>query len=84
VVLAVENTSTISLSFMQLFEPRALQTLLFLDHHEGAFWRYYQALRAADGTSAFALASTTPYVNRLTAFYGYLSGPQIGPRPNGR
>jgi hypothetical protein len=84
VVLAVENTSAIRLSFMPLFEPRALQTMLFLDHHEGTLWRYYQALRATDGTSAFALASTTPYVNRLIAFYGYLSGPQIGPRLDAR
>jgi hypothetical protein len=74
VVLAIENTSPIRLAFMPLFEPRALQTVLFLDHREGNLWRSFQTIRAADGTSTLALGTTASYVNRLTAFYGYLSG----------
>jgi hypothetical protein len=74
VVLAIENTSPIRLAFVSLFEPRALQTVLFLDHRDGNLWRSFQAIRAADGTSSLALRTTASYVNRLTAFYGYLSG----------
>lgn len=78
VVLAIENTSTIRLSLMPLFDPHALQSVLFLDRHEGNRWGYYQALRAADGTSLLALSAIAPYINRMTAFYRYVAGQQVG------
>jgi hypothetical protein len=80
-VLATENTSTIRLALVPLFEPGALQSVLFLEHHNGSVWRYYQAIRASNGTSMLALGSTASYVNRVTAFYRYVSGQQSGAQP---
>jgi hypothetical protein len=80
-VLAIENTSTIRLALMPLFDPGALQSVVFLEHQGGNLWHYYQALRAADGTSLLALSSTASYVNRATAFYRYLAGQQSGAQP---
>jgi hypothetical protein len=81
VVLAIENTSAIRLMLVSLFDPGALQSVLFLEHHDGNLWRYYQATRAGDGTSTMALGSTASYVNRLTAFYGYVAGQPGGSQP---
>ena len=77
-VISVENTSTIRLALLPLFDPHALQSVLFLEHQEGSVWGYYQALRASNGASFMALSSSTPYVNRMTAFYRYVAGQQVG------
>jgi hypothetical protein len=77
-VLGIENTSAIRLSLMPLFDPGALQSVVFLEHLGGNLWHYYQAIRAADGTSMLALGSTASYVNRATAFYRYVAGQQGG------
>jgi hypothetical protein len=76
VVLAIENTSAIRLALLPLFDPGALQSVVFLEHQGGNLWHYYQALRANDGASTLALGSTASYVNRATAFYRYLAWQQ--------
>ena len=76
-VLAIENTSPIRVALISMFDPHALQSVLFLDRRDGNLWQYYQAIRGAEGTSMLALGSTASYVNRLTAFYGYLSGRDV-------
>jgi hypothetical protein len=79
VVLATENTSPIRVAFLPLFESGALQSMIFLERGGPSLWRYYQAMRAGEGTSVLALSNASSYVNRLTAFYRYVGG-QPDPR----
>lgn len=55
VVLATENTSAIRLAFLPLFDPGALQSVIFVERRGPDSWRYFQAVRAGDGTSLLAL-----------------------------
>lgn len=74
VVVAMANRTAIRLGPLALFDPGALQTVLFLERREDGRWTYYEVVRAGEGTSALALTSPRSYLNRMMAFFGFLSG----------
>lgn len=74
VILAIENVSAIHFAFFPLFDPGALQSVIFLERRGPSSWRYFQAVRATDGVSLVALSDSAAYTNRLTAFYRYVTG----------
>lgn len=73
VAVALENTSTIRFAFVPLFEPGALQSVIFLERSSPDRWHYYQAIRASDGAYMLALGNTAAYINRLSAFFNYVA-----------
>ena len=73
VALAIENTSAIRFAFVPLFDPGALQSVIFLERSGPDRWHYYQAIRANDGAYMLALGDTAAYTSRLSAFFNYVA-----------
>jgi hypothetical protein len=73
IVLASENTCAIRLGFVTLFEPGALQWVVFLERSRPGVWRYFQAIRAGQGANALATNVPAAYLNRLSALYRYVA-----------
>ena len=74
VVLTDENVTQVRYSMLTLFEPRALQTALFLEKRRPDVWGLYQMTRIGGGADFLAAASSSSYLNRLMALYRYLAG----------
>lgn len=73
IALANENTSTIRVAFISLFDPGALQSVIFLQRSSPDRWHYYQAIRAGDGASVLTLGDTAAYANRLGGIFNYVA-----------
>ena len=73
VVLAVENVSPIRLYLLTLFDPGALQTVLFLQRLSPDTWGLYELTRTGPGTSLFAGGHEASYANRAAAIFNYLA-----------
>ncbi len=76
-VVATENVSPIRLLLLPLFDPGALQSVIFLDRTATGRWRFYQAMRVGAGGSLLALSAPASYLNRLIALYGYVAGVKV-------
>ncbi len=74
VELATENVTAVRYSIFTVFEPRALQTATFIERRGPNEWGYYQTIGVGEGADFIALRSPSPYLNRLAAFYRYMSG----------
>jgi hypothetical protein len=74
IVVGMANKTAIRLGPLSLFDPGALQTVLFLESRGNGRWAYYEVVRAGEGTSSLALNSPQSYVNRMMAFFAFLSG----------
>jgi hypothetical protein len=72
-VLAIENTSSIRFYFLRLFDPGALQTVLFLERLSPVTWGLYEVTRTGTGASIFAGGHEESYVNRAVAVFWYLA-----------
>jgi hypothetical protein len=73
IALGIENTSPISFAFVSLFDPGALQSVLFLERIGPDRWHYYHAIRAGDGASVLALSDSAAYSYRLRAIFNYVA-----------
>jgi hypothetical protein len=76
IVVAIANKTALRVGPLSLFDPGALQTVLFLERRDGGRWAYYEVVRAGEGASALALNAPSSYLNRMMAFFGFLSGQQ--------
>lgn len=76
IVVAMENKTALRLGPLSIFDPGALQTVLFLDRRDGGRWAFYEVVRAGEGASSLALNSPGSYLNRMMAFFAFLSGQQ--------
>ena len=74
-VLAIENASPIRFYFLPLFDPGALQTVLFLERLSPVTWGFYEITRTGAGASIFAGGHEESYVNRALAIFRYLATP---------
>ncbi len=74
VEIATENIAPIRYSLFTLFQPHALQTVTFIERRGPNQWGYYQTIGVGEGSDFIAVRSSSPYVNRLAAFYRYMAG----------
>ncbi len=73
-VIAVENTGSISWLLLPLFDPGGHQFLYYLEREEGDRWRYYSLARARVKWSFAFLGAVQSYINRAVAVYRHLTG----------
>jgi hypothetical protein len=78
IAVGMANKAAIRMGPLSLFDPGALQTVLFLQRRDGGRWGYYELVRVGDGASSLALTSPKSYLNRMMAFFGFLSGQPPG------
>lgn len=78
IVVGMANKTAIRMGPLSLFDPGALQTVLFLQRRDGGRWAYYELVRVGDGASALTVSSPQSYLNRMMAFFGFLSGQPPG------
>ncbi len=76
IVVAMANRTALRLGPLSLFDPGALQAVLFLDRRDAGRWAYYEVVRAGEGASSLALNAPSSYLNRMMAFFAFLSGQQ--------
>lgn len=81
-VVSVENVTPIKLAILTVFEPRALQTVTFVEREKSSgIWSTYQITRVASGSSSIALGYKGSFLNRLEAIRRYLAGQPTDQEP---
>jgi hypothetical protein len=73
-VLATENVSPIKLLLITAFEPKALQTVTFVEREASGVWTSYQITRVGNASSQLALSHASSFLNRLEALRRHLAG----------
>jgi hypothetical protein len=73
-VVTVENTGTMRILLLDLFDPGELQSLYVLEHEAGDVWTYYTLTRTRDTASALTEGHEAFYVNRAMAQFRYYAG----------
>src|SRR4029077_5098703 len=62
IVVGMANKTAIRMGPLSLFDPGALQTVLFLQRRDGGRWAYYELVRVGDGASALTVSSPQSYL----------------------
>ena len=84
--ITTENLTAVRFGIFTIFEPHALKTATFIERQATGEWGYYQTIGVGQGSDFIAVRSTSPYINRLIAFYRYMAGiptdslPPVAPR----
>jgi hypothetical protein len=80
-VIASENITPIRRFFMTLFQPGALQTVMFIQRLSPGVVGVYSLSRTGPGTSLLADGHDESYVNRAVALYRQLAGIKTDQEP---
>jgi hypothetical protein len=80
-VIASENVTPIRRFFLTLFQPGALQSVMFIQRVSPGIFGVYILSRTGEGTSAFADGHAESYVNRAVALYRQLAGIKTDQEP---
>jgi hypothetical protein len=74
IVIETENVAPVRFFVMTMFEPGALQSLLYLQRLSTDAWGFYELTWVGPGASFLASGLGASYVNRAAAIYRYLAG----------
>lgn len=77
-VVTIMNLTTIRFSFINLFEPRSLLSIHFIERLEPDIWGYY-GLSAARNDSIWRYERS--FINRAAAYYRFIVGEPATKRP---
>jgi hypothetical protein len=80
-VISSENLTPIRRFFVTLFQPGALQSVIFIQHLSPDIFGVYILSRTGEGTSALAEGHAESYVNRAVALYRQLAGIKTDQEP---
>jgi len=80
-VIASENVTPIRRFLLTLFQPGALQSVIFIQRVSPGIFGVYILSRTGEGTSAFADGHAESYVNRAVAVYRQLAGIKTDQEP---
>jgi hypothetical protein len=80
-IIASENVTPIRRYLITLFQPGALQSVIFIQRLSPGIFGVYILNRTGAGTSVFADSHAASYVNRAVAVYRHLAGIKTDQEP---